>query len=675
MLAAILSLPQLLIMSKRLTRVYRVVAAFLTAASLVACTTTGAASHFRHARLERHTAIPQTPDEIFVALRNAALDNDVARATELAEHLHDYPIQSYVQYFQIRPQMFDSQGKALVDAPDDIIRAFLSKYRGRAIADRLRNDWLLVLGKRHDWKTFDAQYAKFVLNDDTQVKCYALMSRASRGEQVGVLARDLLVHPRYFGEGCVDMINMLAQMKQLTPDDVWFQIRQAYESNYVTLGKQIADALGDQRPDDALLDMAANRPTQLLARGIQDTDASRQLALLAITRMARNSPALASASLGEISAYLSPQERQAGWGEIGYQAALELDPQALDWYRRSGDVRLSFPAQQWKVRAALRAGDWTAVRSAIEQLAPELRGDSVWIYWYGRALSATGQPEAARKQFERISNQYNFYGQLALEALGGKITIPPRTTVTPAEVDAMRNVPGFLRAEKLYALNLRLEGNREWNWELRRMDDSQLLAAAEYAKSIELYDRAVNTADRTRTEQDFTLRYLMPFRSAMERNAAAVDLDPAWAYGLIRQESRFIINASSTVGASGLMQLMPGTARLVARKIGIDYNPSAIHDINTNLLLGTNYLSMIYNQFDGSAVLASAGYNAGPRRPLNWRATLTRPVEGAIFAETIPFNETRIYVENVLSNTTYYAALISGKPQSLKARLGTVFPQ
>jgi soluble lytic murein transglycosylase len=207
------------------------------------------------------------------------------------------------------------------------------------------------------------------------------------------------------------------------------------------------------------------------------------------------------------------------------------------------------------------------------------------------------------------------------------------------------------------------------------MSDRQLLAVAQYAKQIGLLDRVVNTADRTQTLHDFSLRFIAPFRATVERDAQANGLDVEWAYGLIRQESRFIMNARSGVGASGLMQIMPATAQMVARKIGLGpLSRAQLDDLDTNILLGTNYLSMIYNQLDGSPVLATAAYNAGPGRSRAWRQTLQQPIEGAIFAETIPFNETRDYVKNVLSNTVYYAALFEGRPQSLKARLGIISP-
>ncbi|MCE4061055.1 lytic transglycosylase domain-containing protein [Pandoraea sputorum] len=668
-------------MSERLTRVYRAAALALTAAALVACSTTQATGRPKAQSAASRSApsadalSQRSPDDIFVQLREAARSNDAPRAAALAAMLTDYDVPSYVQYFQIKPRMFDRSGKALLDAPDDDIRAFLRTYDGQAIADRMRNDWLLVLGKRHDWRTFDAEYPKFALDDDTQVKCYALMSRASRGENVTQAAIDLLTTPKNYGEGCIDMINTLAASGQLPRQEVWHQIRLAYEENYTSLGKQIADALGAVRPDDTLLDMAATRPAQILARGVDGSEASRQLALLATVRMARSDAMLAASSFSSIAGSLSQDERAIGWGAIGMRGALSQNPMAINWYRQAGTAKLSNTAQEWRIRAALRAGDWNLVRTGIEAMPTALRDDGVWTYWYGRALREAGQGDAARAQFQKIASQPNFYGQLANEELGNKTMLPPRTAVTRAEIDANRSNAGFLRAAKFYDMGLRFEGNREWNWELRNMTDRQLIAAAQYANGIELFDRAVNTADRTKVEHDFSLRYLMPFRDKVDRFSKIVDLDEAWAYGLIRQESRFIINARSSAGAGGLMQVMPATAKMVAKQIGIDYSPGMMHDIDTNIRLGTSYLSDIYNKFDGSAVLASAGYNAGPGRPRTWRSTLDRPVEGAIFAETIPFNETRQYVENVLSNTTYYSAIITGRPQSLKERLGVILPQ
>jgi soluble lytic murein transglycosylase len=207
------------------------------------------------------------------------------------------------------------------------------------------------------------------------------------------------------------------------------------------------------------------------------------------------------------------------------------------------------------------------------------------------------------------------------------------------------------------------------------MNDRQLLAAAEFARRHQLLDRMISTSERTKEEILFSQRFPMPFKDSMISATRQLDLDLYWTYGLIRQESRFVMDARSSAGASGLMQLMPATAKLVAKQINLaTYSPGQINSLETNISLGTHYLRMMMDTFGQSQPLASAAYNAGPGRPRAWRQRLTRTVEGAIFAETIPFWETRDYVKKVMSNATYYAAYWENRPQSLKKRLGRVSP-
>ena len=258
-----------------------------------------------------------------------------------------------------------------------------------------------------------------------------------------------------------------------------------------------------------------------------------------------------------------------------------------------------------------------------------------------------------------------------------QVTIPPAAAaLTPAEVAQAAANPGFKRALKFFGMRMRFEGTREWNWTVSNLSERQLLAAAEYARQNQILDRMVNTSERTRTEFDYTQRFPAPHNDILHPTAQGLGLDQAWVYGLIRQESRFITDAQSGVGASGLMQVMPSTAKWVAGKIGLDdYGHGMLNDIRTNILLGTNYLNMVLNNADGSQVLATAAYNAGPGRARNWRGLLAAPMEGAVFVESIPFEETRNYVRNVMSNATNYAALFEKRPQSLKARLGTITPR
>jgi soluble lytic murein transglycosylase len=590
-------------------------------------------------------------DKTFIELRDAARKNDIQRSQQLSALLSNYPYLDYVRYFQIKPQMFDKSNESLAESSvDNEVRAFMGTYEGSAIADRMRNDWLLVLGKRKDWTQFDSEYLKFVLDDDTNVKCYALQSRLSKQEDPRVIGQDalkILIDPRQFGSACQELVPVLVRANGLSSSQARALGRAAAEMNFETAGRR----MGGDDP------------------------------IASIVRSARADPSKTYRDFLQTNLRYNKEDQAMAWGVIGQFLAKRLDQNAYDAYRRQQQLGfnqlLSAETQEWKVRTALRAHDWQLVSESIQSMNPMVRQrDPAWTYWYGRSLKELGDSEKAKAQFQLLEDQFNFYGQLAREELGKPIIIPPKVKVSDTEIREMGKRPGFTRAERFYAMNLRFEGNREWNWELRGMSDRQLLAAAEYAKRIHLYDRTVNTADRTKGEHDFALRYPMPFKDQLSPIAKNIDLNLAWAYGLIRQESRFITNASSSVGASGLMQVMPNTAKYVAKKIGMNsYTNDRLKETQTNLTLGSHYLNMVLKDLDDSWVLASAAYNAGPSRPKSWRERLNQSTEGAIFVESIPFNETRTYVKNVLANASYYSLLMDGQTTPMKQRLGVIAPK
>ena len=606
-------------------------------------------------------------DSLFLDLRDVARKDKAAKAAELADRLKNYDIPSYVAYYRLKPR--------LRTATAGEIESYLTRYAGSAIADRLRNDWLLELGRQRSWALFDREYPRFVLNDDLQLKCYALLSSAEKGGAVANDARDLLTQPKKYGEGCQALIAALAKKGQFSSDDVWAQIRLAAESGRGNVAENLAALVG---AEDAQVARSVDLPLVTLARGPQTGRAAHETFIIALGRLARsNHEKAAEFILNNASGKLSASEQAMAWAQIALPASASLAPEAINYWRKAGNAPLSANGNEWKVRAALRAGDWHMVRQAIAAMPSWQRRDPAWVYWHARSLAAAGHAGEAQHLYRTISGEHHFYGQLALEELGSSIAVPDRATPpSDSEVAAMAANPGFARALRMFGLGLRFEGTREWNWELRRMSDRELLAAAEYARRAHVLDRMVNTSDRTRSEHDFTQRFPTPHRDLMQPATQELGLDMAWAYGLIRQESRFVMDARSSVGASGLMQLMPATARWVAKKMGMgDFSPSRVTDPKVNITLGTRYLKMVLDDLDSSQAMATAAYNAGPKRPRAWRSTLSRPVEGAIFAETIPFEETRGYVKNVLSNATYYAALFENRPQSLKQRLGTIAPK
>ncbi|MCX7160425.1 MAG: transglycosylase SLT domain-containing protein, partial [Proteobacteria bacterium] len=320
--------------------------------------------------------------------------------------------------------------------------------------------------------------------------------------------------------------------------------------------------------------------------------------------------------------------------------------------------------------AALRAGNWPMVAEAIDAMTVAAHADPAWTYWYARSLAAQGKADGARAYFLKISGQPDFYGLLASEDLGQPVGVPAFAPApTEEQVAKAKVTPGLARALELFRLNLRTEGVREWVFSIRSMDDGQLLAAAELARRTELYDRAINTADRTTSLHDYKVRFLTPFRETYRAQSQAFGVEEAWLYGLTRQESRFIVNAKSSAGAQGLMQLMPTTARWVAQKIGLQLSPGRVIEVDTNVTLGARYVKLVLDDL-GHPVMASAAYNAGPGRARRWRDA--KPLEGAIYAESIPFNETRDYVKKVMANTFWYASLMEGRSAPLKGRMGTI---
>jgi soluble lytic murein transglycosylase len=607
-----------------------------------------------------------TDDDNFLLLREAARKDDADKASAIASRLPNYEVPSYVDYYRLKPR--------LAKASEAEVQEFFRKYEGSAIADRLRNDWLLELGRKRDWASFDQHFPHFVLKDDTQVKCYNLLSRAVKGQRVADEARQLLVYPPWYGDACNTLVATLFNAKQFSVDDLYHQIRLAGETNATGPARRAAALLGASETRAA---QAVDLPAVAMARGPGKTRAEHEIYIAALGRMARTSLKLAVVALNKSELKLAPPERAIAWAAVALPASIQLAPEAADYWKKSVGAPLTNEQAMWKTRIALRQGDWRQVKQQIQVMPVNLRQDPTWSYWLARALQHEGAMPEALELFQRIASQHSFYGQLALEELNQPLLAPPAPApLLPNELAAASANPGLRRALKFFALRLRFEGAREWNWEVRKMSERELLAAAEFARQNDVLDRMVYTSEKTRVEHDYTQRFPTPHNDILQPTAEGLSLDRAWVYGLIRQESRFNLDARSRVGASGLMQVMPGTGKFVAKKIGLaDYVQTKLSDLKTNITLGSNYLNMIMANVDGSQVLATAAYNAGPGRARKWRGILSGPMEGAIFAETIPFSETRSYVKNVLANATNYAALFEKRPQSLKARLGQVTPK
>ncbi len=602
----------------------------------------------------------------------------VTRAVALAAN---HPLAMWPDYWELTNRIGEVQQAE--------VNEFAARWPGTYVEDRFRNDWLLELGKRRDWVNFAAEFPRFRMNDDREVSCYALLVDHVGGKDVRDAALSNWLAQRDADDGCALLAATLVDAKQFSTADVWRKARFAIDAGRPRAARQAAVMIS-VAAGSAVTELAEN-PARYMARSASAVSRTNaELTLLALMRMASNDPEAASGQLSERWERALPADLAAwGWASVAKQSAMKLQPEAADHYQRAAlsaaraGRELDWPDDTlaWKVRAALRADNgrarWQQVMQAINAMGSAEQRDTAWVYWKARAMLAIAgdsqdtesMRSSGRELLGSISNQVNFYAAMAAEHLGQTVFMPARPEPpTPEERVATLQKPGLVRGLQLINLGLRSEGEREWNFTLRGMNDRELLAAAQLACDREVYKSCINTSDRTRGEIDMTQRFPTPHLKEVTMHAREIGVDVAYVYGLIRQESRFIMDARSGVGASGLMQLMPATARWTAKKIGLPYTPDLITDRDTNIKLGTSYLKLVLDDFGGSQALAAAAYNAGPGRPRRWRDGPA--LETAIWAENIPFPETRDYVKKVLSNGSYYAAVMTGQAPSLKARLG-----
>lgn len=626
-----------------------------------------------HAAASPPSAAELAAEQALVEAREAMQKKQWSRLDQLVPMAATTPlIGSYANYWTLRQRVVNPT----LPIPEAQLHQFMATNQDEYLADRVKGDWIVAAARAGDYATVNRLGP--VVASNASIDCSRLLAQHLTGQRVTEQEAMAAFSPV---SACWSMLDQLVEDNVVGWSALQTQLRGILETTKTGDAQRMAALMFDGSQMRAYAALIKSPRQWLATQKPPTTREGTELVALALSRLAREKDRLNAEAYVEKTwaASLPAQDMQWVWGQFGLVSALNVEPQAVRWYRRSGTLPMTDYNHAWQVRSELRQTpiNWKKVEQAIAKMGPSQQAEPVWVYWRGRAIAALGDPQTARKYYASIRNELNFYGQLALEELGEPITLPPAPApVTQAEFAMAQANPGLQRAIKLFRLGWRPEAVPEWNFALRGMNDRQLRAAAELARHEQIFDRVVNTSLRTKNEIDFSQRFVAPFEGRVTEKAREINLDPAWVYGLIRQESRFITDARSRVGASGLMQLMPATARWVAKKIGMtDFTPSSVNDFDTNTILGTNYLNMVLNQLNGSQLLATAGYNAGPGRPVQWRSKLGGAVEGAVFAETIPFTETRLYVKHVLSNAVYYAMMFNGQPQSLKQRLGTVSPQ
>jgi peptidoglycan lytic transglycosylase len=607
-------------------------------------------------------------EDAFLQARQAYYAGDTREFEKQASRIDKkYVLYPYVEYWRINQDIRAAGDAAVAD--------FLASQSNTWLAEKLRTDWLKDLGQREFWPAFLPEYARLA-SPDLALQCYARRAELASGNLSNLRdAAGLWFSGSDLPSSCTPLFVQLISQGYLSQEDIWRRLRLALNDRNPGVAKSVATALpADIRPDAAAIDGAGRDPAKFLSHSNLDMArrAHREIVYYALGVLARTDPDKAAQILERLGKNMTDLDRRIAWGTIAYRAAWLHHSESLSWFDRSGMGVLSDSQREWWVRSALRAGQWRKVFEVIDSMSREAQSQPAWRYWKARALKNMGQTFAANVLLGPLSREYHFYGQLAAEELGQAVSNPVATIhVSEDEIQSVAQDSSIVKALALYHLDLRSEATDEWKWAIRNYNDRQLLAAAELARKEKWLDRAINTAEKTQEQHNFDLRFLSPFRDQASAYAKEYQIDEAWVYGVIRQESRFVPEAKSAAGAMGLMQLMPSTARWIARKLGLaGFKVNDAHDPETNIKFGAYYLRNLLDSLDNQPVLATAAYNAGPRRAQRWRDE--QPMEAAVYIESIPFSETREYVKKVMSNAMYYAVRFGQPSQLLSERLGEI---
>lgn len=322
--------------------------------------------------------------------------------------------------------------------------------------------------------------------------------------------------------------------------------------------------------------------------------------------------------------------------------------------------------QVHRIKLALIKQNWEQVYKLIDQLTADQQQQENWTYWKTIAASHTrGMKPTYSDAFIELSKARSYYGLLAANILNTQFRLNPlQHKADPELIKTLKSSPAFIRMRELYYNQELYLARREWNRALEGADTATIHAASTIAHQWDWHAQAIRGVAKAQYWDDIQLRFPLPHSSLFTDKSRHQKIDTNWARAVARQESAYQPTARSHVGARGLMQLMPRTAQVTAKKNKIPYRRTAqLYSPETNISLGTAYLAEMQKKFDNNQVYATAAYNAGPHRVSRWLKERGKlPID--IWIETIPFNETRKYVMNVIAYHAVYRTL-AGQPSHI----------
>jgi soluble lytic murein transglycosylase len=586
---------------------------------------------------------------------------------QLAQGLESYPLFPYLELVSLQRRI-DKVQRAEVDK-------FIAAWPDTLPAQILRDDFVHELARRKDWKDFlalapDAPRGK-------ELQCDALQARLAFGKPLDFKkdVEPLWLSPVALPAACDNVVHWAKEHGKLTPALIWQRIELAARAGTGGLVSTLATQLdGADRAAAERIAQAVSEPAKALeaASKWSDTPRTRDAVTLAFERLARRDSEQAETEWAKLESQFKLDAAQRGriLRALAIYRATSYAPDALARLDALPPDLTDDTTREWRVRVALAAQDFSKTLAALDALSPAQQADPRWRYLRARVLVKLDREAEAKPLLATLAQEANFHGFLAADWLQQPYTIcPSEYAADSAQEDAARASPALARAFEFFALDRLPEARREWDFGAASLTPAQRRAAAGLASARGWYDRAVYTFSQGDDLHLYTLRFPLARRDQIVRDARAAGIDPSWAYAIIRAESAWTTDAHSNADAWGLMQLLPGTAKQLAKANKVPYGGARdLLDPDTNILLGTRYLGDMAERYDGSPWLGSAAYNAGVDPVGRWidaRDTL----EPDFFIETIPYRETREYVARVLAFSVIYDWRLHGSATPLSAKL------
>jgi len=596
-------------------------------------------------------------------------DADWKRLAAALDERH-YPLTPYIELTVLRARVAKLQ-------PDEV-KDFLGRWPDTLPASDLRDAYLRELARRGEWTTFRTLWTK---SNDRDLQCDALQARLAAGDKLDYAADlDALWQGSRNLPGSCDAVFAAARRNGVLGDAlVWERLlRTAAAGNADAAGETAALLDGADRADADRIVAALRDPAGTLAKAKSWSDGARTRDAIsyAFARQARRDSASAETAWADLGARFQWDDAQKNriLNAIAVFRATSYSPDALARLKALPAAAEDDATREWQVRIALTGGDLKETLAALDDLSETQKADARWRYLRARVLAKLDRRAEATPLFNDVARESNFYGFLAADWSEQPYTICTRTLAGDPGSEAMLGKQADLdRAFEFRELGMLREARREWDFAMTKLDASQRRLAADLAYRRGWYDRAVFafSADPD-TQRLYEQRFPLGMEKQVRREARAAGIDPSWAYAIIRAESAWMTDAHSHADAYGLMQLLPGVAKQLAKAEKLPYsNAQDLFDAELNVQLGTRFLGRMADKYDGSPWLASAAYNAGEAPVGRWldaRAAL----DPDFFIETIPYKETREYVSRVLAFSVIYDWRMNGKVHALSARMPKV---